>query len=367
MQHSSTSSSVPLMSSAYHTGMPYINLEPLASESDVIDFEQILYQTLVNDGKHIKVLNAIRPQFAYNEKQLRDAAAAEVAQTSTHCSEDSGEKGSKKRKQMSADEKAKQNRDRNREHAKNTRLRKKAYVTKLKELVEQLNNQKTIEEHERKLLGQRIYDTHVIRKNAVRLMLTYRAANIQDREKWAAILDESFIFTLPITPYRNFHKSDIVNSVRMLVGIDAAIADTASLALLVESLGQGTAAWTDAIRRGDGCRLVYSSTRDDMLAAGDLIMCKYVMRVEGFENVGCLSGCVQHGMLQCKFNKQNKMISAEIMYDVMGFMQQLQVLFCYSSFKVAIFCATGFFLFHFDDIHSFVTTCLIIHLKIAFI
>ena len=42
-------------------------------------------------------------------------------------------------------------------------------------------------------------------------------------------------------------------------------------------------------------------------------------------SVGSLAECIQHGMLQCKFNRQNKMVSAEITYDVMGFMQQLQV------------------------------------------
>jgi hypothetical protein len=54
-------------------------------------------------------------------------------------------------------------------------------------------------------------------------------------------------------------------------------------------------------------------------------MSKYVMRLEGYQNVDSEYSCVQHGMLQCKFNKYNKMVSAEIMYDVMGFMQQLQV------------------------------------------
>ena len=44
----------------------------------------------------------------------------------------------------------------------------------------------------------------------------------------------------------------------------------------------------------------------------------------GHEMVGAFSPCVQHGMLQCRFNKQNKMVSAEMMFDVMGFMQQLQ-------------------------------------------
>jgi len=70
---------------------------------------------------------------------------------------------------------------------------------------------------------------------------------------------------------------------------------------------------------------MYSCAKDDMLAAGDLIMCKYIMRFDGFEVVGARSGCIQHGMVQCKFNKQNKMISAEMMFDVMGFMQHLQV------------------------------------------
>ena len=60
---------------------PMIDLEPLVDqlEPNSIDFDQILYQTLVNDGKHIRILNERRPQFIFNEKQLRDAAAAEVA------------------------------------------------------------------------------------------------------------------------------------------------------------------------------------------------------------------------------------------------------------------------------------------------
>lgn len=111
----------------------------------------------------------------------------------------------------------------------------------------------------------------------------------------------------------------------MLVGIDAAISDTASLALLIESIGQGSPKWKDAICNGETCRPIYTCSKEDMIAAGDLIMCKYVMKIEGYQNVGCTIGCIQHGMLQCKFNKQNKIVAAEMVYDVMGFMQQLQV------------------------------------------
>ncbi|CAM9703175.1 unnamed protein product, partial [Phaeothamnion confervicola] len=51
-----------------------------------------------------------------------------------------GSEAAKKRKRaaLTKEERAKQNRDRNREHARNTRLRKKAYVEELKKQVEEL-------------------------------------------------------------------------------------------------------------------------------------------------------------------------------------------------------------------------------------
>lgn len=40
-----------------------------------------------------------------------------------------------------------------------------------------------------------------------------------------------------------------MSSSRVIVGVDAAIADAASLALMVESVGQGTEQWKDAVKR----------------------------------------------------------------------------------------------------------------------
>lgn len=51
------------------------------------------------------------------------------------------------------------------------------------------------------------------------------------------------------TDPRSFHKGDIVSSSRVIVGVDAAIADAASLALMVESVGLGTDQWKDAVKR----------------------------------------------------------------------------------------------------------------------
>lgn len=40
-----------------------------------------------------------------------------------------------------------------------------------------------------------------------------------------------------------------MSSSRVIVGVDAAIADAASLALMVESVGLGTEQWKDAVKR----------------------------------------------------------------------------------------------------------------------
>ena len=62
----------------------------------------------------------------------------------------------------------------------------------------------------------------------------------------------SIIFAVPqifFSNFRSFHKGDIVSSSRVIVGVDAAIADAASLALMVESVGLGTDQWKDAVKR----------------------------------------------------------------------------------------------------------------------
>jgi hypothetical protein len=80
--------------------------------------------------------------------------------------------------------------------------------------------------------------------------MSYRSQNVRERDKWAGVLAEGVEFTLPITPYRSFHKGDIrCNSNRVIVGIEAVMADSASLALMVETIGQGNPQWRDAVKK----------------------------------------------------------------------------------------------------------------------
>ena len=283
----------------------------------------ILFQTLVFENKHHRVLGLKKTSFAYDEKQLRDAAAAEVAQTYQYpC--DENEKSTRKRKQLNADEKAQQNRDRNREHAKNTRLRKKAYVLKLKELMDQITKQKENEDKEREILGERVHEKNSLHKHILRTMLAFQAQNCQDRIKWTSILDESIILSMPITPYRSFHKNDVVSTNKVLIGIDAIMKDVASFAVLVESIGQGSHEWVDAIKYGKGGLVQIQIEASDILAAGDYVMLSYTLDLVGVGMKDSINKCTQHGMVQCQFNQNNKIIAVEVVFDVMAFMQQLQ-------------------------------------------
>lgn len=133
-----------------------------------------------------------------------------------------------KRKILTAEEKAQANRDRNREHARNTRLRKKAYVNKLTQLVADLTAKKEAKAQDQRMtVGES--GVHTQRRQAIgRAFLEYRAAGVRDRRRWEAIVDEDFVLTLPITPYRYFNRGETCDSFRVITGIDALIADVQS-------------------------------------------------------------------------------------------------------------------------------------------
>jgi len=97
----------------------------------------------------------IKNPLSFNEKDLREAAAQEVAEQRARekeASDGQGDSHSRRslpqssgagpRRKLTAEEKQAASRYRNREHARNTRLRKKAYMQKLKETVDNLEKQR---------------------------------------------------------------------------------------------------------------------------------------------------------------------------------------------------------------------------------
>lgn len=75
----------------------------------------------------------------------------------------------------------------------------------------------------------KLMEQQQVRRQLVTLFLHLRATNERDRSKWAAVLDEAFVMTLPITPYRYFPRTGVNHSLRLVSGITGAMVDAASL------------------------------------------------------------------------------------------------------------------------------------------
>ena len=166
-------------------------------------------------GVHIPAL----PPNASTAMQVQVAAAAAAAaaaplktvQTTKGKSkkEEKTNSSRSRRTDLTPAERAQQNRDRNREHARSTRLRKKAYVQKLKELVEGLHAERTEEARKRRVAVQHLADVQGVRRAVVRSFLKFHSSYESDPRKWMTILEDNFWFKQPVTPYRSFPRAEI--------------------------------------------------------------------------------------------------------------------------------------------------------------
>jgi hypothetical protein len=111
---------------------------------------------------------------------------------------------------LSVAQRSKQNRDRNKEHAKSTRMRKKAYVSKLKDLVEGLHSERTEETRQRRVAIQHLSEVQNVRKHVVRSFLQYFSSYEMDSNKWLILIEkDDFWLKEPVTPYRSFRRCEI--------------------------------------------------------------------------------------------------------------------------------------------------------------
>ena len=225
------------------------------------------------------------------------------------------------------------NRERNREHAKNTRIRKKAYVERLKIAVDELCRERDTLLSERTSASCQMIETHSKRVDVLRSFFALRAGyNSSDvrRELWSGILDESsFTCRLPVTPYQSFPSSEVQvsNCQRTIVGVDAMIADAAANYVFLDSI-------VDRAMYPDGkIKFQYTLVTEESVVAGTQLMARWAMSTLNANQCGSNTELQQRGMLICKFNVAHKIVSIEIMFDVMAFMLQVKLAMGYDNFN----------------------------------
>jgi hypothetical protein len=135
-----------------------------------------------------------------------------------------------RRQNLTPDERARQNRDRNREHARNTRLRKKAYVEELKRTLTELVAQRDASELEKRQTAQRELEQREVRFRVLEEFLKLRGRNEANFARWAAILEDKFTFTVPVVNGQMMAES-------VLSGVSEVMAESSAFASLLQTLG----------------------------------------------------------------------------------------------------------------------------------
>lgn len=181
-----------------------------------------------------------------------------------------------RRQNLTADERAQQNRDRNREHARNTRLRKKAYVEELKRTLTELVAQRDTADAEKRQSAQRELEQREVRFRVTEEFLKLKGRNEPNAARWSAILEDGFSLTLPhMEFYRMAEGEKTAASDITLKGVASVMEDTKNFATFLQS-----------IRTGEASLLQFNCDRKNFFMDGCNAFLEWTALVGGSKQVG---------------------------------------------------------------------------------
>jgi len=221
---------------------------------------------------------------------------------------------------MTEDERQQANRKRNREHARNTRARKKAYVESLKTTLDELCRERDSLVSERAGAASLLLEVQKTRMDVLLSFFALRSSYEKRRALWSSIMDESFTCVMPVTPYRSFPASEVQISKcqRTVMGVDGMMGDTASMHVLLNSL-------VDRSRFPNGkVEFRYTLIAEEAIISGSQMMARWNMTTTNAVALGAKRELKKMGMLCARFNSAHKIVALELMFDVMAFMLQLK-------------------------------------------
>ncbi|KAL7471828.1 hypothetical protein ACHAXS_012142 [Conticribra weissflogii] len=235
-----------------------------------------------------------------------------------------------RRASLSQEERAKQNRDRNREHARNTRLRKKAYVEELKRTLTEIVAQRDATELEKRHNAQREREQREVRFRVMEEFLKLRGRNELNAARWVAILEDGFTCTLPKTHYRQMVESEKTNELstntsvsiseleQVLRGASAAMEDSQYLSNFLQLIGGG-------VNPQHLVQIVFRCERSRFFMDGNVTFMDFTASTAGIVNKGVPNEIVFRGTMRASFSPaSNKLISVDIMFDTGAITYQLE-------------------------------------------
>jgi PAS domain-containing protein len=212
-------------------------------------------------------------------------------------------------------------RERNRQHARNARARKKAYTD---ELVSRLENLKQVQEAERKeteALEEERRRQRRFWQETLKKVMDLRAEGCVEEGPWKELLADEFKLTLPITPYRSYSPADVVNNRRVMLGVEGMVNDTASLKVMVDNIGRKT-------RKMEGSAhvkyLLGTDEGENCFFGNHGLACSFMMRTVDARAYGAQCECEKSGMLRTSFTSEGLMDELELTFDGISMYHQLK-------------------------------------------
>lgn len=245
---------------------------------------------------------------------------------------------------LTQEERAKQNRDRNREHARNTRLRKKAYVEELKRTLTELVAQRDTADLDRRHEAQRNQEQREVRFRVMEEFLKIRGRNEPNASRWVAILEDGFAFSLPRTPFRRMadggeplanHADTAAGTPSLadqtLCGAAAVMEDSRYLAAYLQSIGGSAAA-----AGSSQVKIAYRCERTQFFMDGNVAFMDFDASTAGAVAKGTNAEAVFKGSMRASFSPaSNKLISVHLQFDTAAFLQQVEAMRAASSAAAA--------------------------------
>jgi len=242
----------------------------------------------------------------------------------------------RRRQDMTPEDRARQNRDRNREHARNTRLRKKAYVEELKKTLAEMVAQRDTADMERYHTSQRELEQREVRFRVMEELLKLRGSNEPNITRWGAIFEDGLTFTLPLTRFRKVVSSQHKNTTnnvassrsyeQVLRGTEEVMQDTSYLASMLELIGKSALSGTKSRDIGNSKICIsYSCDRNTFVMDGCVGVLNWTATSVGIVSLGATTELIWKGSLRGSFSPStNRLISVEMIFDTNSFASQLR-------------------------------------------
>ncbi|KAL3796677.1 hypothetical protein HJC23_009977 [Cyclotella cryptica] len=239
-----------------------------------------------------------------------------------------------RRAALTQEERAKQNRDRNREHARNTRLRKKAYVEELKRTLTEIVAQRDAAELEKMHSAQREREQREVRFRVMEEFLKLRGRNELNAGRWVAILEDGFTLTLPKTNFRQMVEGDNspleeangdamatrTDLEQVIRGAGPVMEDSQYLSNFLQTIGS-----TDHSFQSPQIQIIYKCDRKRFFMDGNVTFMDFAATTVGAVSKGLHSEIVFKGSMRSLFSPaSNKLISVDITFDTGVITNQLE-------------------------------------------